>query len=224
MPSPLPTAPAPESRAAANGCALIARNAFPFLVVGAIWEIVARSGIFPRKLFPTLEDVARAFCRPHRFRHPAASRHRDGAAPALRLRPGRRHRAHHRRADGALAAGRGHLPAAGLDPGADPRPRLHAAVPALVRTRRILRRAAGRLRVDVSGDLQLLDRGEGGEGNLAALGAGHGRRQRAASSATSSCPARCPISSPACGSAWRRPGASWWRWRCSPPCPGGSAG
>ena len=39
----------------------IARNAFPFLVVGAIWEAVARYGIFPRKLFPTLEDVARAF-------------------------------------------------------------------------------------------------------------------------------------------------------------------
>jgi NitT/TauT family transport system permease protein len=39
----------------------IARNAFPFLVVGAIWEIVARAGVFPRKLFPTLEDIARAF-------------------------------------------------------------------------------------------------------------------------------------------------------------------
>jgi NitT/TauT family transport system permease protein len=39
----------------------IARNAFPFLVVGAIWEAVARYGLFPRKLFPTLEDVARSF-------------------------------------------------------------------------------------------------------------------------------------------------------------------
>jgi NitT/TauT family transport system permease protein len=39
----------------------IARNAFPFLVVGALWEIVARSGMFPRKLFPTLEDIAHAF-------------------------------------------------------------------------------------------------------------------------------------------------------------------
>ncbi len=38
-----------------------ARNAFPFVVVGAIWEIVARAGVFPRKLFPTLEDVARSF-------------------------------------------------------------------------------------------------------------------------------------------------------------------
>ena len=38
----------------------VARNAFPFLVVGAIWEIVARAGVFPRKLFPTLEAVARS--------------------------------------------------------------------------------------------------------------------------------------------------------------------
>jgi NitT/TauT family transport system permease protein len=38
----------------------VARNAFPFLVVGALWEIVARSGVFPRQLFPTLEDIARA--------------------------------------------------------------------------------------------------------------------------------------------------------------------
>ncbi|HEY5280194.1 MAG TPA: ABC transporter permease [Pseudolabrys sp.] len=37
------------------------RNAFPFLVVGAIWEIVARAGVFPRKLFPTLGDIARSF-------------------------------------------------------------------------------------------------------------------------------------------------------------------
>ncbi|HET7851028.1 MAG TPA: ABC transporter permease [Pseudolabrys sp.] len=39
----------------------IALNAYPFVVVGAIWEIVAHAGIFPRKLFPTLEDIARSF-------------------------------------------------------------------------------------------------------------------------------------------------------------------
>jgi ABC-type nitrate/sulfonate/bicarbonate transport system permease component len=39
----------------------VIRNAFPFLVVGAIWEIVARAGVFPRKLFPTLGDIARSF-------------------------------------------------------------------------------------------------------------------------------------------------------------------
>jgi NitT/TauT family transport system permease protein len=40
---------------------VIARNVFPFAVVGAIWEIVALTGVFPRKLFPTLEDIARSF-------------------------------------------------------------------------------------------------------------------------------------------------------------------
>ncbi len=39
----------------------IARNTFPFVVAGIIWEIVARSGMFPRKLFPPLEDTASAF-------------------------------------------------------------------------------------------------------------------------------------------------------------------
>jgi len=42
---------------------LIARNAFPFLVVGLIWEAVAHLDIFPRRLFPPLETVASAFVR-----------------------------------------------------------------------------------------------------------------------------------------------------------------
>jgi NitT/TauT family transport system permease protein len=42
---------------------VVARTAFPFLVVGAAWEIVARLGVFPRRLFPPLEDVASAFVR-----------------------------------------------------------------------------------------------------------------------------------------------------------------
>jgi NitT/TauT family transport system permease protein len=37
---------------------VVARTAFPFLVVGAIWEIVAHLGIFPQRLFPPLEEVA----------------------------------------------------------------------------------------------------------------------------------------------------------------------
>jgi len=40
---------------------LIARNIFPFVVVGTIWEIVAWVGVFPRRLFPTLEEVAASF-------------------------------------------------------------------------------------------------------------------------------------------------------------------
>ena len=39
------------------------RNAFPFLVVGAIWEGVAWAGVFPARLFPSLEAIAAAFWR-----------------------------------------------------------------------------------------------------------------------------------------------------------------
>ena len=40
-----------------------ARTAVPFLVVGGLWEFVARLGIFPPRLFPRLEEVAAAFIR-----------------------------------------------------------------------------------------------------------------------------------------------------------------
>ena len=39
----------------------IARTAFPFVVVGGAWDIVAHLGLFPPRLFPTLEDVAATF-------------------------------------------------------------------------------------------------------------------------------------------------------------------
>jgi NitT/TauT family transport system permease protein len=42
---------------------IVARNTFPFLVVALLWEITAQLGVFPRKLFPPLEDVAAAFVR-----------------------------------------------------------------------------------------------------------------------------------------------------------------
>ena len=80
------------------------------------------------------------------------------------------------------------------------------------------------LRLGVPDHLQHLDRREGGEGNLGALGAGDGRRR----------PAPVPPRDPAgraalhphrvCGSAWRRPGASWWRSRCWRRCRGDWAG
>ena len=41
----------------------IARNAFPFLVVGLAWEITAHLGVFPARLFPPLEEVASALVR-----------------------------------------------------------------------------------------------------------------------------------------------------------------
>jgi ABC-type nitrate/sulfonate/bicarbonate transport system permease component len=40
---------------------VVARTAFPFIVVGGAWDIVAHLGIFPARLFPTLETVAAAF-------------------------------------------------------------------------------------------------------------------------------------------------------------------
>jgi NitT/TauT family transport system permease protein len=40
-----------------------ARNAFPFIVVGAIWEAMARAGLFPPRFFPTLETIAATFAR-----------------------------------------------------------------------------------------------------------------------------------------------------------------
>lgn len=54
----------PSARPAAEGWLRVAaRNAFPFVVFGGIWEIVARAGVFPAALFPTLEQVAVAFVR-----------------------------------------------------------------------------------------------------------------------------------------------------------------
>jgi NitT/TauT family transport system permease protein len=40
-----------------------ARTAFPFLVVGAMWEVTAHAGVFPVRLFPPLEEIAAAFWR-----------------------------------------------------------------------------------------------------------------------------------------------------------------
>jgi NitT/TauT family transport system permease protein len=40
---------------------VIWRNTFPFIVVFGLWEIVARAGIFPPKLFPSLVTVAQTF-------------------------------------------------------------------------------------------------------------------------------------------------------------------
>jgi NitT/TauT family transport system permease protein len=42
---------------------IVARTAFPFLVAALAWEFTAQLGIFPRKLFPPLEEVASALAR-----------------------------------------------------------------------------------------------------------------------------------------------------------------
>src|SRR5690348_14220240 len=53
----------PARPAAEGWLRVAARNAFPFVVVGGIWEIVAHAGIFPAALFPSLEQVAATFVR-----------------------------------------------------------------------------------------------------------------------------------------------------------------
>ena len=57
LPSAATTAPLASAGANARWRA-VARNAFPFVVVGGAWEIVAHLGIFPPRLFPSLETVA----------------------------------------------------------------------------------------------------------------------------------------------------------------------
>lgn len=42
---------------------VVARNAFPFLVVAAIWEVIAYSGVLPMRLFPPVETIAATFVR-----------------------------------------------------------------------------------------------------------------------------------------------------------------
>src|SRR5712691_4670480 len=66
----VPTADSPLSAttpaAAAAGESrpwVIARTAFPFLVVGGLWEMVAHLDFFPPRLFPSLEIVAAALIR-----------------------------------------------------------------------------------------------------------------------------------------------------------------
>lgn len=41
----------------------VGRSAYPFIVVGGMWESVAHAGLFPSKLFPPLETVAATFVR-----------------------------------------------------------------------------------------------------------------------------------------------------------------
>src|SRR5262245_65546430 len=56
--TPAAAAPADEPR-----WRVVLRNAFPFVVVGAIWEIVARSHVFPPRLFPPLEAIGATLVR-----------------------------------------------------------------------------------------------------------------------------------------------------------------
>jgi|SRR5207248_3469481 len=151
------------------------RNAFPFIVVGALWETVAHLGIFPAQFFPPLETIAAAFARltgsgvlPHhaldtlvRLTVGFALAAVVGIAAGVLM--GRS-----RRAEDIL------LPLVSI--GAPiPRSRLCAVISAVVRAGQYSRYRAGRFRLRFSSHLQFLDRRESGQGDLAALGAGHGR-------------------------------------------------
>ncbi len=69
MPDVIPAladAPASESSAGRGETArlwVVARTAFPFLVVGTLWEAAAHTGIFPARLFPSLEEVTATLLR-----------------------------------------------------------------------------------------------------------------------------------------------------------------
>src|SRR5215470_9335034 len=56
-------APRRSAAPAAGWLWAVARNAVPFLVLGALWEIAAHLGLFPAKLFPPLETIAVALYR-----------------------------------------------------------------------------------------------------------------------------------------------------------------
>jgi NitT/TauT family transport system permease protein len=58
----VPIAPASQPRGESRWWT-VGRTAFPFLVVGAMWEVAAHLGIFPPRLFPPLEEVASALVR-----------------------------------------------------------------------------------------------------------------------------------------------------------------
>ena len=63
MQDALPAVSAASSETGDGRWRAVARTAFPFLVVGAAWEIAAHLGLFPPRLFPPLEVIAAAFVR-----------------------------------------------------------------------------------------------------------------------------------------------------------------
>ena len=159
---------------------VIARTVFPFLVVGAMWEITAHAGIFPPRLFPTLEEIGAAFWRltvagilPH---HVAETLLRLFAGFALAAIIG---------VTVGIAMGRSRRAEDILLPLVS----IGAPIPGIAYAPLFMLwfglgnfsdHPAGRLCVRLPDHLQYLDRGEGGQGNLGALGAGHGRGPAAA--------------------------------------------
>jgi ABC-type nitrate/sulfonate/bicarbonate transport system permease component len=198
------------------------RSAFPFVVVGALWEVVAHLGVFPAQFFPPLETIAGAFVRltlsgvlPH---HAFDTLVRLGLGFALAaivgvaigVLMGRS-----RRAEDILLPlvsigapipglayaplfllwfGPGNVPAVVLVAFVSAFPIIYNSWSGVKAVKDIWLRSAQAMGVDADCFV------------------------------TSSCRARCRISSPGCGSVWRRHGAFWSRSKCSPPCPGGWVG
>ena len=206
----------------ADAAKSVAGAVFPFLVVGALWEIVAHLGVFPAAV-PAARDHRFGFRAAHLERHPAAARGRDAVPPARRLRDRRQRRRRHRHRHGTLAPGPGHfLPLVSI--GA-PIPGL-AYAPLFLLWFGLGNLAAILLVGFVAMFPVILNTWTGVKAvkEIWLRSAGRSGQATGACSARSSCRGRCPTSSPGCGSASRRPGASSSPWRCSPPCPGGSAG
>ena len=172
----IPVGEVPDRPQARDWARLVLRNVFPFLVVGAIWEIVAWAGVFPRRLFPTLEEVASTFVRltvagilPHHAID-TVIRLLSGFALAaiigvtIGVLMGRSRRAE----DICLPLVSICAPIPGL-----------AYAPLFLLwfgLGNISRRTARRLCFSFSDSVQQLDRRESRKGNLGALGAIHGRR------------------------------------------------
>ena len=131
-------------RSAADRLRSVWRNIYPFLVVAAIWEIIAWTGVFHPRLFPSLETVARTFYELTLSgilpTHVAQTVLRlfSGFAVAGVIGVADRY------PDGALAPSRRHFAADREHSRADPRPRLRPAVPVVVRHRQRPGGAAGR--------------------------------------------------------------------------------
>ncbi len=156
-----------------------ARNAFPFLVLGGVWEIVAHLGLFPAKLFPPIETIAAAFYRltvsgilPL---HVAETLLRLAAGFALAAVIG---------VTLGILMGRSRR----IEDIALPLVSIGAPIPGIAYAPLFMlwfdlgnksADPAGRIRLGLPDHLQHLDRRESREGDLGALGAGHGRRRSA---------------------------------------------
>ena len=63
-PISVPVTSVPVSvKAEAGWLTIVMRNLFPFIVVLGLWEITAHIGVFPKRLFPPLEEIAATFVR-----------------------------------------------------------------------------------------------------------------------------------------------------------------